>query len=123
MAQDIEYTTFADFEKVKGTFTNLYFIAAANMNDYLLKPNQRTEMVARQSLMNLMLIMFPKLHILKDGKAIEYIAFFQRNPHLFSLVELQTVWLILQRATERLGITKIEQAQIPKHRAFMEDED
>jgi hypothetical protein len=123
MAQELEYSTFADWEKVKGSFTNLYFICAANMTDYYLKPNPRTEMVAKESLMKLMLPMYPKLYILKDPKAVNYIAFFQMNPHMFTLMDTHTVWLILQRAIERLGITKIEQAQAPKHRAFMEDED
>jgi len=122
MSSDIEMSSFADFDKIKGTYTNLYFIAASVMGDYILNPNQKSERIARESLLNLYLPLYTKVYILKDNEASSYLAYFNINPHLFStMAHLETVWLILQRLISRLGLDRIEQAQIPKHKAYMEE--
>lgn len=121
MTTDIEHTTFADYETVKGTITNLYFITVRTLGEYFMKSDFVRERTARESLIKLSLALNKKSYVLRDKEAVDYLAYFMINPHEFGLMDLQTVFLICQNICERLGITKIEQAQVPKHKAYLED--
>ena len=116
-----EYSTIPEYQIVKESLTNLYFICAKCVADYIEDQNYHTQKDARHSLTNLSLVLFPKVYVLNDPEAINYLAFFMRNPHKFKLLDVMATWLILQRTVERLGITKVERLQLPQHRAYEEN--
>lgn len=116
-----EATTFAQWD-FKDDLKQQYGIAYNLMSEYLLKPNYKTQKYARLALTKLMFPLFPKLYVLKDQEAVNYIAYFMSNPDKMQLFELQTVFLILQKVLERIGLTKFEEFKIPKHRAYLEND-
>lgn len=116
-----EYTTIPDYQLIKGTYANLYFVALENMGDYMMRKTQHNHDKARESIYNLSLALFPKIYVLKDDEAINYLAYFMRNPSKFEFIDIFACWLILQRIVERLGITKIETLQLSKHKSYTEN--
>lgn len=121
MSDSGEFGTYAVYD-FKDDLKQQYGTCYARLSEYMLKSDYHTEKTARLALVKLMMPLFPKLYVLKDPSAVNYIAYFMRNPEEFHKMELQTVFLILQRCIERIGLTKFEQFQIPKHKAYMETE-
>lgn len=119
--QSGEFSTHAVFE-FKEDVVRQYAIAYNLMAEYNTKPTQIKQRTARLALTKLMYPLFPKMYVLRDQRAINYIAYFMRNPHKFELLELQTVFLILQRTVEKLGLTRFEQFNLPKHKAYLEND-
>lgn len=118
---DGEYGTWAEWDFKKDLKVQ-YGIAYSCMSEYILRPDYHREVNARKALTKLMFPLFPKLYVLKDPQAVNYIAYFMRNPREYKLMELQTVFLILQRTLERLGLTKFEEFKIPKHKSYLEND-
>lgn len=116
-----EFGTFAVYD-FKEDLKRQYGIAYSLMAEYNLRPDYHREKDAKKALSKLMMPLFPKLYVLKDPKAINYIAYFMRNPTEFKQMDLQTVFLILQRCVERIGLTKFEEFRIPKHKSYLEND-
>lgn len=116
-----EFGTFAVYD-FKDDLKRQYGIAYSLMSEYLLRPDYHREKNARKALTKLMFPLFPKLYVLKDQQAVNYIAYFMKNPDKFEMIDLQTVFLILQRCVERIGLTKFEEFKIPKHRSYLEND-
>lgn len=116
-----EYGTFAVWD-FKEDLKKQYGIAYNLMSEFMLNPNYNTHKHARKALSKLMYPLFPKLYVLKDPQAVNYISYFMRNPQEFQLMDLQTVFLILQRVLERIGLTKFEEFKIPKHKSYLEND-
>jgi len=116
-----EFGTFAVYD-FKDDLKRQYGIAYSLMSEYLLKPDYHRERDARKALTKLMFPLYPKLYVLKDPQAVNYISYFMRNPSKFQLMDLQTVFLILQRTIERIGLTKFEEFKIPKHKSYLEND-
>lgn len=121
MVDNAEYTTIPDYQLIKTTYATLYFVALENMGDYIMRKTLHNQEKARESIGNLSLALFPKIYVLKDEQAINYIAYFMRNPDKFEFMDIFASWLILQRIVERLGITKIESLQLAKHKSYTEN--
>ena len=116
-----EFTTYSiyDFKKdIQVQYGIVYNLWA----EYLQRPTYSRMKQARLALTKLVLPLFPKLYVLKDREAISYVAYFMKNPSQFQMADLQTIFLICQRVCEKIGLTKFEQFQIPKHKSFLEDE-
>lgn len=121
MENQSDFGTFAVYD-FKDDLKKQYGIAYSLMSKYVLRPNYKTEKNAREALISLSYPLFPKLYVLKDQRAINYIAYFMTNPNKFGLANLQTIFLILQRTIERIGLTKFEEFKIPKHKAYLEND-
>lgn len=117
-----EFGTYAEYD-FKGDIKRQYGIAYTLMSEYVCKPNHNNEKHARLSLTKLMYPLFPKLFVLKDQQAINYISYFMLHPDKFSLFDLQAVFLILQRTVEKIGLTKFEDYRIPKHQSYKDSGD
>jgi hypothetical protein len=118
---DIEFSTFADYDTVKGAFTSLYFIAVSQLSSYLMKPDYIRQRQATKALINLSLALNKKSYVLRDKEAVDYISYFITHPDEFHMMDLQTLFLICQNICEKLGLTRIESAQVPKHKAYTDD--
>jgi len=127
MAEDTsqpgEFATNPEFD-IKATLLTQYAVAYNALAEYVLEPNRTdTQKNARLSVIKLMYPLYPKLYVLGKtwGKKREYIAYFMNNPHKMHLLEIQAVFLILQRVMEKLGITKFERYKLPESMAYMEE--
>lgn len=116
-----EYGTFAVYE-FKDDLKRQYGIAYSLMAAFLLRPDYHREKDARMALSKLMLPLYPKMYVLKDPQALNYISYFMCNPDKFHLMDLQTVFLIIQRTVEKIGLTKFEEFRIPKHQSYKEND-
>lgn len=124
---DLEFSTFAEYEKVKGSIVNLYFIAARNLSDMIYRPSENNRQATVRTLFQLLLILKPKMYVLagktlKEHRMINYCSYFLANPEKFKFVELNAVFASCQHVIERLGITKIESAKVPQWQAFKQQE-
>lgn len=119
--ENAEYTTIPDYQLIKGTYATLYFVALENMGNYIMDKTTHNQAQARESILNLSMALFPKIYVLKDENAINFLAYYMRNPHKFMFMDIFACWLILQRIVERLGITKIESLQLAKHKSYTEN--
>lgn len=117
-----EFNTMPMFD-FKDHLLSQYGIAYTAMSDYVLNPNYKTQRHARRALTKIVYPLFPKLYVLQDKEAVDYVAYFMTNPDKYHLMDLQTVFLIVQRTLEKLGMTKFESYTIPKHKAFLEGGD
>lgn len=120
----VEFSTFADYDKVKGTLTNLYFIALNSVGEYVARPTINTQKIARQSLFNLALALQPKFkRIISDSEQLQYLSFFLSNPSEFhNLNEILATFALCQEVVEELGLTKIETPKISTWQTYTEVE-
>lgn len=116
-----EYGTFAVWD-FKENILRQYSIAYNLMSEYVIKPTYNTEKHARSAVIKLCYPLFPKMYVLNDMHAVNYIAYFMRNPDKYKMLDIQTAFLILQRVCEKIGLTKFEEFKIPKHKAYLENE-
>lgn len=123
MNENINYSTFADFDTVKGTITNLYFMALNVHSEYILRPDYKREKVLREVLTSLSYALAMKMYIIDDDEQKKYIAYYLSNPQEFKEIkDLSAVFSVCQRVIEVLGITKIETPHITPWSAFSEVE-
>jgi hypothetical protein len=116
-----EFGTFAVYD-FKKTVLIHYGNAYNAMTNHVLKNNSNTEKYARKCLTLLLYSVYDKIYILRDREATNYLAYFMINPDKFKLFGLQTVFLILQRLLNRMGLTRFEEFRLSAHKAYMEND-
>lgn len=118
-----EYSTNPQYD-IKATLLTQYAVAYNALAEYVVEPSKsNTKKDAQLSIIKLMYPLFPKLYVLgKDwGTKRDYVAYFMNHPDKMELLELQAVFLILQRVMEKLGITKFERYKLPETKAYLEE--
>lgn len=117
------FETFADYDTVKGTILNLYYIALNAQTAFITKPDIKREKVLREALIQLSLSLAPKFYVIEDDKQKKYISYFLAYPKEFkNMVDYSAVFAVCQRVIEVLGITKIETARLNSWKAYTEVE-
>jgi len=116
-----EHTTFADWD-FKKVVTIQLVTAGFRYVDYKANPNQLTETDARKAIAKLAFLITPKLYVLNDAWAVSFFAYFELHPEQFHLQHLETAIVILRECCQKLGLTKFESFQLPKHQAYLEQD-
>lgn len=107
----------------KETIINQYIIAYNLVAEAIVDPdNYQKEKRARNAVIKLAYPLKPKVYILNDIKAKDYIALLFMTPEKFKTFNIHTVFQILQTIVEKLGLTRFEQYKIPKWKSYMEEE-
>lgn len=121
---EVEFSTFADFEKVKGTIVNMYFIAIENIVNYLDKPDINNQRHAKKAIFHLALTLAPKFNkVLKETDELNYLSAFLANPDAYTqMSNLYDCFILCQQVVEELGITKIETPKVSAWNAYREVE-
>lgn len=118
-----QFSTFASWD-MKTILLNHYTIAYNSLSIYIVEPEKSQHLKdAQKAIIKMMFPLFPKLYVLpKQYKKIrDYVAYFMVNPDKMGLMDLQAVFLILQRVMEVIGITRFERFQLSETQAYMEE--